>query len=130
MTAQAGWFDAGDKIPLRFSKAALEAHYFDQGGIPLTDRRVLIRACAQADMERSDLVNLIAELMDPDEPDLGMCPYLLQDGSEGAYGPNTCMGGCVDEPACDTGCPENGWPSNRARAVLAEWNPDKYGEQK
>ena len=30
------------------------------------------------------------------------CPYLLQDGSEGAYGPNTCTGGCSDEPECVT----------------------------
>ncbi len=30
------------------------------------------------------------------------CPYLLQDGSEGAYGPNTCTEGCSDEPECVT----------------------------
>ena len=31
------------------------------------------------------------------------CPYLLQDGREGAYGPNTCNQGCSDEPECMTG---------------------------
>lgn len=31
------------------------------------------------------------------------CPYLLRDGSEGAYGPNTCIGGCREEPECVTG---------------------------
>ena len=36
-----------------------------------------------------------------DETPMG-CPYLLQDGSEGVYGPNTCMGGCYDEPECGT----------------------------
>jgi hypothetical protein len=36
-----------------------------------------------------------------DESPLG-CPYLLQNGAEGAYGPNTCNRGCRDEPECIT----------------------------
>ena len=36
-----------------------------------------------------------------DESPLG-CPYLLQNGAEGAYGPNTCNRGCRDEPGCVT----------------------------
>ena len=36
-----------------------------------------------------------------DESPLG-CPYLLQNGAEGAYGPNTCNRGCRDEPECVT----------------------------
>lgn len=30
------------------------------------------------------------------------CPYALQNGEEGNYGPNTCHGGCIDEPECHT----------------------------
>ena len=36
-----------------------------------------------------------------DETPMG-CPYLLQDGSDGSYGPNTCNQGCRDEPECMT----------------------------
>jgi hypothetical protein len=36
-----------------------------------------------------------------EESSLG-CPYLLQNGAEGAYGPNTCNRGCRDEPECIT----------------------------
>ncbi len=36
-----------------------------------------------------------------DETPMG-CPYLLKNGAEGAYGPNTCMSGCSDEPICMT----------------------------
>lgn len=50
----------------------------------------------------------------PHEPDLSDCPYYRQDGSVGAHGPNTCMGGCYSEPACKTDRPEDGWPSERA----------------
>lgn len=31
------------------------------------------------------------------------CPYLLKNGEEGAYGPNTCHAGCSQEPVCVTG---------------------------
>ena len=37
------------------------------------------------------------------------CPYLLQNGAEGKYGPNTCIGGCWEEPSCVTMEPEGGW---------------------
>lgn len=37
---------------------------------------------------------------------LRRCPYLLQNGAMGAYGPNTCRGGCVDEPVCVTAGPQ------------------------
>lgn len=30
------------------------------------------------------------------------CPYRLQDGSMGEYGPNTCSMGCREEPVCVT----------------------------
>lgn len=33
------------------------------------------------------------------------CPYLLKNGEAGAYGPNTCHGGCREEPECVTGGP-------------------------
>jgi hypothetical protein len=36
---------------------------------------------------------------------VALCPYRLQDGGEGRYGPNTCIGGCVTEPECVTGGP-------------------------
>ena len=36
-----------------------------------------------------------------EESPLG-CPYLLQNGAEGAYGPDTCNRGCLDEPECIT----------------------------
>lgn len=40
-----------------------------------------------------------------------LCPYALRRKGgpplQGAYGPNTCGGGCVDEPVCHTGGP---WP--------------------
>lgn len=42
--------------------------------------------------------------------DLSTCPYYSQDGTEGAYGPNTCSFSCVDEPQCQTWEPSDGWP--------------------
>ena len=45
------------------------------------------------------------------------CPYRLQDGGEGRYGPNTCIGGCWEEPMCVTSEPEGGWGSGRVDAL-------------
>lgn len=56
-------------------------------------------------------------LAEPGMFDLGSCPYyrkckgLPGADAEGVYGPGTCQGGCVDEPACITCEPRGGWPS-------------------
>lgn len=56
-------------------------------------------------------------------PNLGDCPYLRRDGTEGAYGPNTCSHGCSQEPECVTCEPSGGWPSWRR---WAWWNDAEF----
>lgn len=51
--------------------------------------------------------------------DPGQCPYILQNGEEGEYGPNTCDRGCNQEPICQTCGP---WPSTVLRAALAAFD--------
>ena len=60
--------------------------------------------------------------------DPGLCPYLRQDGSMGRHGPNTCLGGCWEEPRCITTEPEGGWGSlkrgrERRRDALRAYGP-------
>lgn len=71
-----------------------------------------------------ELLELIEELVgvfDGEIPDYSECPYRLQDGTEGAYGPNTCGYGCSQEPACV----EGPWPLERARDVLRQHLQDE-----
>lgn len=62
-----------------------------------------------------------AEWAEEPDIDLGTCSYLLKNGEDGAYGPNTCSFGCSEEPECQTCMPDGGWDSQqRARAEAAE----------
>lgn len=46
------------------------------------------------------------------------CPYRLKNGEPGAYGPNTCHGGCREEPECVTGGP---YEQQDEMAAVAEY---------
>lgn len=47
---------------------------------------------------------------EPDEPDLGLCPWYMTRGRPDRQR-GTCTFGCVTEPACETSPPDGGWPS-------------------
>lgn len=71
-----------------------------------------------------DAVEDLLEYVDENELDLSVCPYFRAQHQlpgadlEGMHGPSTCMGGCVDEPACVTSEPALGWPLMRLRELL------------
>ena len=80
-----------------------------------------------AEIERMKTVLDVAREALPMMDDPGNCPYLLQNGEEGTYGPNTCGGfGCTTEPECSTCGP---FPSEMIRKALADFDGGDHGQR-
>lgn len=76
---------------------AIKWFVIDQFGMCERSHEIARAILAMPDMRA--VQEVLAELLDTT---VYGCPYLLQDGSEGHYGPNTCNQGCHDEPECMT----------------------------
>ncbi len=83
----------GDAIRQAAYEAVPQAKFIASVFDPIAD-------AVQAMPEMRAIREVLAEVLDSTAYG---CPYLLQDGSEGTYGPNTCNQGCRDEPECMTG---------------------------
>jgi hypothetical protein len=53
-----------------------------------------------ADVTPEGRENALLDILEGGTP---MCPYLFRVPAEGAHGPQTCPGGCIDEPCTTSG---------------------------
>jgi len=72
----------------------------------------LVATIEQLQAEREAAFNEGYELAEQETAlsDLSDCPHYV--------GTGTCSYGCQDEPACQTGCPRDGWPTEQHPLVV------------